>query len=758
MSHPDTRDRRGETFHRSLALDRATVDPNDRTVQASLSSEIEVERWFGREVLSHAPGAVDLNRAADGLPLLWNHDSDRPIGIVEHIRLADDRKLRGVLRFSRNPKAEEVFQDVREGLLRNLSIGYHIKEWVETANSDLVRVTQWELLETSIAPVPADPTVGIGRAHPRGSPAARLADLEAHEDAERSMARRPPPPAPEQLPPSARWPEGIEFPTPTAIVHAVRAALTDWHPTVSTPRSTEVSMSTETAVPAGVASPTPQPAAVASAPVVDLNLIRRDLDITREEARRQATMDERRRVADVASIFDMGVVPRSPEFAALRARALDEGWTADQTRHIVLQALDTGAPEAPRTRSDADVGIHHQAPVPTRAHPTAPAPAASVQAGDDAIDKFKRGVSEALIVRAGIDASRAAIDAARAGGFVGMRLSRMAERYLHLLNIDTGGLNDDQLAMRAMTTRASGMTTSDFANVLANTANKALLLGWEQAPETWQQWVRIGQVPDFKLATRTGLSGFSSLAVVPEDGEITYGKFTDRKETIQAISYAKKFRLTYQAIKNDDLSAFTAIPRGMGRAAQSVIGDVVYALLNNTGPTLNQDSTALFDTSGHANYTASAAAPSVATLDVGFTAMAMQKDPNNSKVLNIVPRFLLVPKALETTARTLAASQYDPGATGSSKNFMTPNPFQNRVEVVSDARLDGQTNGTTAWYLAADPNRFDTVEVAFVDGIAEPYLKEEQEWDTRGVEWVVGVDFGVAALDFRGLFKQKGAT
>ena len=141
--------------------------------------------------------------------------------------------------------------------------------------------------------------------------------------------------------------------------------------------------------------------------------------------------------------------------------------------------------------------------------------------------------------------------------------------------------------------------------------------------------------------------------------------------------------------------------------------------------------------------------------------MAKQTDPNTGKPLNIAPRYLLVPKALETTARVLNTSMYDPAASPGSttgKNTLAPNPFQNRLEVISDARLDGQTNGTAAWYLAADPNRFDTIEVAFVDGIAEPYLREEQEWDTRGVEYVVGVDFGVAALDFRALHKYKGNT
>ena len=673
-----------KTLFRDMRLDVAGLgtDSESRTVRAALSSEYAVERPWGIEVLEHSAEAIDMSRAAEGLPLLWNHDSDRLIGAVNNIRLDADRVLRGTLTLSRNPRGSEVLQDIRDELLKSVSIGYRIDDIDDTTvrTDGRIRVTRWTPLEISMAPVPADASVGINR----------------------SLA------------------------------------------------SKEPAMAAETETPA---TPVAAPAAAAVAtPVVDLGLIRRDLDIARADAAQLAIRAERERVNEINAAFEMSVVPATAEFRALRARALQDGWSVDQARKLILEALgqQAGAPVA-QPQSDPAMGV--------------PSPEAAVgtrtSVSTDALDKFKAGVSEALIVRAGIDASRETVQRARSGGFVGMRLSRIAERYLALAGVDPNGLNDDQIAQRALVTRAGGMTTSDFANILVNTANKALLLGWDQAPETWQQWVRIGQVPDFKSATRTGLSGFSSLAVVPEDGEITYGKFTDRKETIQAVSYAKKFRLTYQAIKNDDLNAFTAIPRGMGRAAQSVIGDIVYALLDGVGPTLNQDSIALWDTSTHKNYVAAATAPNVTTLDTAFTAMAKQTDPNTGKPLNIAPRYLLVPKALETTARVLNTSMYDPAASPGSttgKNTLAPNPFQNRLEVISDTRLDVQTNGTAAWYLAADPNRFDTIEVAFVDGIAEPYLREEQEWDTRGVEYVVGVDFGVAALDFRALHKYKGNT
>jgi HK97 family phage prohead protease len=655
-------DLKNERLNRFLSLDASAVDAEARTIPASLSSELEVMRWFGREVLSHEKGAVDLSRAQDGLPLLWNHNSDIPIGLVENVRL-EGGKLRGVLRFSRNAKAEEVWRDVQDGMLRNISIGYQIHDWIESKDSDLIRVVKWELAEASIAPVPADPTVGINR--------------------------------------------GRETAMTDEIVKAAPVAATDDK-------------------------------------VIDINAVR-------DEGRKI----ERQRMAEVSKVFDLPIVARRPEVVTLRQRAIDEGWTPDQARQAVLELLDRTPAVDHRGISDDALGIRHDQDASHQGRHI------TVKTGEDALDKFKRGAEEALIVRAGLDSSREAVSKARAGGFVGVRLSRMAEMYLQLAGVETRGLTDDALAKRALMTRANGMTTSDFTHLLANTAKKALLKGWDSAPETWRMWTRIGQVPDFKTADRTGLSGFSSLAVVPEDGEITYGKFTDRKETIQAVSYAKKFRLTYQAIKNDDLNAFTTIPMGMGRAAQRMIGDMVYALLDNTGPTLNQDSIALWDTSTHKNYVAAATAPTVATLNTAEAAMAKQTDPNHGKALNISPKYLMVPVALKASAVELMTSEFvpdlSPGST-TGKNTMTLNIWRDRLEVITDPRLDGQTNGTAAWYLAADPNVFDTIEVAFVDGIAEPYLLEEEEWDTRGVEWVVGVDFGVAALDWRGLHKYKGNT
>ena len=79
------------------------------------------------------------------------------------------------MRFGKSQRAEEVFQDVRDGIRRNVSVGYmiHRATLVETKeDQEIYRVTDWEPHELSLVSVPADASVGIGRAleDPREAP------------------------------------------------------------------------------------------------------------------------------------------------------------------------------------------------------------------------------------------------------------------------------------------------------------------------------------------------------------------------------------------------------------------------------------------------------------------------------------------------------------------------------------------------------------------------------------------------------------
>jgi HK97 family phage major capsid protein/HK97 family phage prohead protease len=135
----------------------------DRTYEFPFSSEFPVARYFGNEILSHEMKAADLSRLNDGAPLLFNHNPDRVIGVVERAYI-DGKKKRGYarVRFSRNAFAQEILSDVKDGVLRNVSFGYSIDKMEERGSGDYV-ATAWSPYEVSVVSVPADPGVGIGR-------------------------------------------------------------------------------------------------------------------------------------------------------------------------------------------------------------------------------------------------------------------------------------------------------------------------------------------------------------------------------------------------------------------------------------------------------------------------------------------------------------------------------------------------------------------------------------------------------------------
>ena len=151
-------------------------EQTDETLTFSFSSEAPVDRWFGREILLHEPGAMDLSRLNDGGAYLWNHNRDVVLGVAEKAWLGDDRRLYATVRWSPNTtmRGSEEYKrrrDIETGITRNVSFAYEIKDIEERA--DGFYVTNWPVLEVSSVSVPADQTVGLGRAmdEPAAAPA-----------------------------------------------------------------------------------------------------------------------------------------------------------------------------------------------------------------------------------------------------------------------------------------------------------------------------------------------------------------------------------------------------------------------------------------------------------------------------------------------------------------------------------------------------------------------------------------------------------
>lgn len=161
----------------------ARTDANQIPIPIAMSSEAPVLRydWWEDElfyeVLDHAPSSVDLTYARDGLPYMLDHEtwnSDKQHGIIEDVSV-QKKQLHGNLTLSRAARSQEIGQDIRDGIRKKVSIGYMLGNAYEQSDTDgseipTRRYTAWMPVETSGVAVPADYSVGYGRAF--GSPGA----------------------------------------------------------------------------------------------------------------------------------------------------------------------------------------------------------------------------------------------------------------------------------------------------------------------------------------------------------------------------------------------------------------------------------------------------------------------------------------------------------------------------------------------------------------------------------------------------------
>lgn len=159
-------DMKDKKQYRSFAVSQESINVDARTVSIAFSSEEKVRQWFGWEILDHSKNSIRFERLNDGAAVLVDHNTGDQVGVVESAQLrAGERVGEAILRFGKSPRANEIFQDVVDGIRRKVSVGYQIHEATkEEKDGDTVyRVTDWEPYEISIVSVPADNSVGVGR-------------------------------------------------------------------------------------------------------------------------------------------------------------------------------------------------------------------------------------------------------------------------------------------------------------------------------------------------------------------------------------------------------------------------------------------------------------------------------------------------------------------------------------------------------------------------------------------------------------------
>lgn len=397
-----------------------------------------------------------------------------------------------------------------------------------------------------------------------------------------------------------------------------------------------------------------------------------------------------------------------------------DGVTLDAARSRILEKL---AERAPKT------GASEISPAQVR--------------GDGATEvQYRDAMSVALMHRHDPKGTPLTEDARE---FRGLTLLELARSALDRRGVNTRGMSKMEVAGAAFEMRSAGFhTTSDFPSILANVANKTLRTAYEATQRSFVAWARRATIVDFKPVARNQLGGAPDLLKVNEAGEIKYGTMGEKKEVYALASYGRIIALTRHVIINDDMDAFTRVPAAFGASAADLESDLVYAILSGT--VVMADGVNLFHASH--NNLGTAAVIDETSLAAAYRSFGSQKGIEG-RLIRAVPEWLIVPPG----ARSVQARKLVTATTPNSTADV--NAFAGRLKVVEEPRLIPAA-GADPWFLAADYNRIDTVEYAYLEGQDGVYTETRMGFERDGMEIKARHDFATKAIDWLGVYKNAG--
>lgn len=648
--------------HRLATFEPASFDADARTIEAVWTTGARVRRydwwadeWYDEE-LEVSERAVDMSRLGSGAaPVLDSHRAhglDNQIGVVVRAWLDGDVG-RAVIRFSNRPELAGLIDDIRSGIVRNISVGYSVRKYEITQTQGevkLYRAVDWQPHELSFVTVPADAAATTRQQGMSAAPCVFVSADAGDQPEEPTMSKH----------------------TRAAVADSTAEDVT------ATPPASDFSEPSAT-------GPT--------APAGDDTAASRAAEIAELCARH-------------------GVAERSAEW-------IRTGKSVEQVRAAILDEL---------VKRDLAAGGHHNR--------------ASIVT--DEADKQRAAAVESLLARAQVidPQTKSRVALAHDNPYRGHTLLDLARAALERCGVRTGGMDKRELVGRAFT-----QSGSDFPVLLESAMHKALQSAYAVAPDTWSRWCARGSVSDFRDHNRYRVGSLGNLDTLTELGEFRSKAIPDgEKASIRAGTRGNIINLSRQAIINDDLGAFVGLATMLGRAGSRTIEAAAYALLASN-PTMS-DGKALFH-ADHGNI-GTAGAPTVASVDEARVLLAAQKDVSGNDFLDLRPAIWLGPLSLGGTARVINDAQYDPDT---ANKLQRPNMVRGLFrDVVDTPRLSG-----TAWYLFADPADAPVIEVAFLDGSDVPFLEVEEGFSVDGARWKVRLDFGVAAIDYRGAVRNAGA-
>ena len=663
----------------------STLDVKKRSVDAVIATEapVLVLDWNRFEIVEEILLMSGCRLPADGqVPLLDSHDRSsvqKQLGSTQNLRIEGD-KLVGRNFFSDSPAAEHPWQLVRQGHLKDNSIGYQVihskmvkageeevisgRTFRASADRDLRVSTNWQVKENSVCAIGADKEAKN-----------RRSQMNFEE-----------------------WLEAKGF----ARVDLDEKQITSLQAAYDAEQGrTATATATATAE------------------------------------------DEKNRVAAIRELAGEDV----PD--DLIERCITEDKTVEEAKALALDSIRSARPHVA-----APVSVMVGDDLNRASLPAAFSDAILTRAGVSLLKEDELG--EPMLDENGKPEYRKPHEASRK--LLHMRIPDMARQVLITDGRADAGAYSDQQAIRVCLSEVqqsrrssrSMVSTNVLSEILGDSMNKSLLAAYFEYPIQWPKFAKRETHANFQEITRARLSELDTLAQIGSGGEYTYCSVGEQAEKYTLAKFGKIFGLSMESMINDNLHAFSQVPRKLGLTARRIEDVLAFGVI-----TLNaamSDGVALF----HADHGNLAAGAVISTTTLNAAKLAFRKqigrseDSGTSAYLNLVPAVLIVPPELEGTAEMMLSSEYDPA----DEYHKKANIWHQKLELCTHPILSASS--TIQWYLGATPSH-GGIEFCFLTGAQIPQLEREVGFADDTLRWKVRHICAAKAIDYRALYKNPGA-
>ncbi len=695
---------------------------NERKFILSFSSEEPYERWWGVEILDHSEGCVDLARVKEIGCVLFNHNRDAVIGKVLRAWIEDGRGM-AEIEFDTDEESEKIYQKVKSGTLKGISVGYAVSVWEDVKANALSSdgrfkgeasiAKKWEVYEISVVSVPADPTVGVGRA--KGNNEQTIRQFERQLIVNKNMTGG----SEKEMDKKKQKQQKIM--RQRALLDGAKSQHREFS---EEERQEFESLQREIdRLEAEIAAEEKQESGSPEERNQQRAGAAKGLPETESEGQfnaDQIRQQERQRVSEITSMCrEFGLDNQMKGF-------IEEGRSVEDVRAAVIEQMrKNGAPLGGRVVVETDEQ-----------------------------DKFRAAAADALIMRGGVQIQNAAPGAR---DLMGMSLKDLAAECLEAEG-ESGVRRKSADELFTLVQRQFYNPTAAFPTIMDNAINKAYVEGHKTAAVTFDRWTKRGTLKDFKTHDNNYLSGpAGELLEVPEGGELKHDVWKDGKRPTRKLkTYGRQFTMSRQAFINDDVDLVTRIPAKYAASARKTQNKQCYQKL--IGDSAIYDGDKLF-CKKHSNLLAKGTGITREAVQGMIMALTNQKD-EFGEVCLIRPAALIVPSGYKFDMYTMF---YSP-TINTAGNTQAVNPlyqYRESIEVIEDPTINALCGGfgnVMPWWLVGEKEDTDFVEVDYLNGQDVPNIRRSEVPGTLGFVWDIYLDWAVNVMDYRGAIKNPGVA